>query len=475
MLARTWALFRARLAQARRAGWALPALVFHALLATLLALLVRDVLPPYPQAFFALTSALLFLALPLSSDLGALLRRDEGGEWIAALPCTARERTLARCLHLCALLFALTLALLLPFAVLAPPGASVLARLALPLSGCGLALGLAALLIWVQQLLLARFVGLLVWLQTLSVVGVVVGLLTLLGRLPELARLEPGALRALPPSWFAGALAGGSALAPVLASAGALALLFLLPAAAESDATSARRGGRALDAWLRPLQRLAATRWVRPEERGAFELVSAALPREREFALRTLPLLGIPLAALGLGAFDRTPQQGDLLALLFCTVGVLLPVFLTHVPLSESARASWLLATAPVERGAVACGAAKALFVRYLVPGHLALGGVALALGEAGLVGRLWLPSLLGALLTLLLLYPRCVRGLPLSTAPEELEAGLDWVGQVAALAVGMTLAAVLANRFLTWPMGLAAAGVLLGAVRLAEGRLRAT
>jgi hypothetical protein len=58
-----------------------------------------------------------------------------------------------------------------------------------------------------------------------------------------------------------------------------------------------------------------------------------------------------------------------------------------------------------------------------------------------------------------------------LSVAPAELAAEVDWAGQVTALAVGLTLLAVLANRFGSWPLGLAGAGLLA----LLEWRLEAS
>src|SRR5262245_7275086 len=94
------ALFRARLALVRGAGWPIPGLVFLAALAAALALLVRDLMPFQPWAFLALASGGLVLCPPLLSDLGAILRHDEGLPWLAALPALAVERTLARALHL---------------------------------------------------------------------------------------------------------------------------------------------------------------------------------------------------------------------------------------------------------------------------------------------------------------------------------------------------------------------------------------
>ena len=467
MLQRTAHLTRARLAMARRSGWPIPALGFHALVAAVLALLVRDVLPPFPYALFALSTGGLFFALPLLTDLAAILRRDEGREWIAALPVEARELRLARTAQLLAVLGALVCAWFAPFALLAPATVALGARLALPVLGFGFALFLATLAIWAQELLLARFERAFAWLHAVLVIGIVIGLVQILGHLPALAALEPAAsgwLAFFPPAWFACAsVVGGAAwlLAVGVSLASVLALL-VLPAPVEPR--SARRTSM-LEAWLEPLRRLAGRAWVRSDELGTFELVFTALPREREIALRTAPLLGIPLAFLWLGAQGAHTSQfwrADLMALLFFTSGVYLPLLLTHVPLSESPQAVWILRTAPVSEGALVGGTIKALFVRWVLPLHLVLAALAIGLGAAELVVRLWLPSLLVALFLLRLLYPRCVHDLPLSTAPEELRSDLDWVGVVAPLAVGLTLLAVLANRFATWPMGAGAALVLL-------------
>ena len=51
---------------------------------------------------------------------------------------------------------------------------------------------------------------------------------------------------------------------------------------------------------------------------------------------------------------------------------------------------------------------------------------------------------------------------LPLSRSPEDLPGDLDWTGMVLGLAVGSTVAAVLANRFVTWQAGIAIAGALV-------------
>jgi len=455
-------LLAARLCMLRRGGVPFAALVFQAVLATALAGLVREALPPFPYALFALSFGALVLAFPLLSDLGALLRRDEGGEWIATLPATALELRLARALHLVLALAGLTLAWFVPFALLAPEALGA-ARAALPLAGLGLALLLAALLVWAQELLLERASGLLVLLETALVIGAVVGLLQLLGQLPQLARLTPDDARLawLPSSWFAAALTGASPL-PALAGAGLGAVaLWAVPAAAHP---AARRSSW-LERALAPLRSAALAGWVRRDERASFELVFAALPREREVALRTYPMVGVPLAFLlvGLRSAEGEEWRGDLLALLFFTTGIYLPLLLTHVPLSESARASWLLRLAPVPRGALVNGAIKALFVRWIVPLYLGLASLGLILGEGGLVGRILPLALVLVLLELRVLYVRLVRELPLSVAPEELRAEVDWAGLVSTLAIAATLLAVLVRRFVPAEAALLLALLLLG------------
>ena len=465
MPGRIWHLFRARLAMARRSGWPVPTLVFFATLASLLALLVRDALPPFPYALLALSVGGLLFAFPLLSDLGALLRHDEGGEWIGSLPVLPVERALARVLHLALLLAGLACAWSVPWAILAPEDLDTRWRLVLPALALLQAFFLAALWISAQQLLLARLEGVFVLLESALVVVVVVTLVRLLGELPRLALLDPGRpeLWWFPPMWFASPLVVGGWAWGAPAAVTSISILALLFVPTEK-AQAFRRRNRS-DRWLEPLRRLAVRAWVRAEERGPFDLVYLALPREREVALRTYPMLGIPLAFLWISA-TRAHGEGeawraDLLALLLFTTGIYLPLLLTHVPLTESPAAAWLVRTAPCPENAVAGGAIKALFVRYLMPLYCSLLGLGLALGQADLLLRLWLPAVLLGLVLLRLLYPACVRDLPLSVAPEELRAEVDWAGRVATLAVGLTLLAVIANRFLDWKAGLGFALVL--------------
>lgn len=455
MLRRTWHLARARLAMVRRTGWPIPAFVFLAALAAGLALLVRDVLPPFPYAFVALSVGGLLLTFPLLSDLGGLLRHDEGGEWVGALPALAAERALARTLHVLVLLGGLVVSWFVPWAILAPAALGAVERAALPGLGFVLALLLATLLVWTQQLLLARFATAFVLFESALVLVVVVALVELLGHLPELAALAPNraGTRWLPPAWLARPLVEGGWRwgVPLCAALASLATLLVVPV---REAEPVRRRGW-IERCLEPLRRIALRSWVRPRERGAFDLVYLALPREREVALRTYPLLGIPLAFLWVGASgppgEHASWRADLLALLLFTAGVYLPLLLTHVPLTESPEAAWILRMAPSPPAAVAGGAIKALFVRYLLPLYCGLLGLGLLLAEARMLARLWLPAALLGLVLLRVLYPRCVRDLPLSIGPDELRAEVDWAGLVATLAVGSTLGAVVANRLLDW------------------------
>jgi hypothetical protein len=453
-----------RLALAAHSGWPIPACMSLAVLATLMALLVRDSLPPFPYALFALSMGGLFLTLPLLSDLGALLRHDEGEDWLGALPARGSERTLARVLHLLVLLALLVLAWFAPWAALAREALGWGGRITLPLLGLALALGLAAALIWIQQLLLERLQSALLLLEIGLLFLVVTGMAQLLGRIPEIAILEPAhpSLAWLPPAWLARTLVDGPWWPALGSTVVSIAALLSVPSGATSGAKRVRVPGR----WLRPLRRMAQRHWVRPAEQGAFDLVFWGLPREREVALRTYPILGIPLAFLWISAWGESGKsatwRADLLALLLFTPSVYLPLLLTHVPLSESAPASWILRLAPRSDAAHVGGAIKALFARWLLPLHLALLGLGVALGEAELLLRLWLPALLLSMVLLRVLYARCVRDLPLSTPPEELRSDVDWAGLALPLAVGLSLLAVLSNRYVGRLGGLGLAVLLV-------------
>jgi hypothetical protein len=483
MVRRILLLLRARLSGAGAdAGVPWATILSHALIAAALCGLVAEGLPPFAYGVFALSLSAALIAIPLLGDLAPLLEADEAADWLASLPARPVERRIARSLHALLTLWVLALGSLLPAAALAPSAADLAPRLALPALGLGLAALLAAALLLARAVLGGRAETLLVLLQTLLVVGVVVGLTTGVRYAPRLAMLPTLGdehalfLRCFPPAWFAAPLASAEGeparwWLPLLAGAGALGMLVALPPAARLQ----REAGEPLLAMvLRPARALARRFWLRVDERGPFDLVYDALPREREVVLRTYPMIGIPLAFLVVAATGEEGAARDgLLALILFSAGVYLPILLMQVPSSKSANACWLLSTAPVSPAAVDSGALKALSLRFLLPLYVALAALAAVWSGPAAVLRLALPGLLTSHLVLRALYRRLVTAPPLSVPPDELEGSPDWTGTLFGLAFVLTFVAILANVWLTTvPRGLAASLVLIG-LELTFGRRR--
>ncbi len=475
-------LFRARLAAGPRGGFPAAAILSQALVPTLLALLVRDLLPPFAYGVFLYTLTGAVLAIPLLGELGWILRADTAEDWIATLPALPRERHVARVLHLVTVVGVLATATLVPAALLAPE-LDLVHRLVFVLAGLGLALFLTACLALVQAALGGRAEGLLVLFQTVLVIGVVVGLtLVVRNGLPLLARLpSPGTEHATylwfwPPVWFAAPLSNvvgePRIVLPALAGAfSALAVLALLPP--PRPARLSRRRGM-LELLLAPLRRLATRLWVHRDERAGFDLVYDALPREREVVMRTYPMIGIPLAFLILAATEAEGSgagREDILALLFFVVGIYFPVLLTHVPASASWRASWIHRTGPVTAGALAGGAIKALFVRFVVPLYLVLILLGLSFAGGAFVLRCAVPGLLTSLLVLRGLYPVCVDREPLSIPADEVKTELDWMGVLLVLAMLLIGETVLVTRILSPVPGVLVLVGLLVAAEVRAGR----
>ena len=482
MARRVLVLLRARLAS-KGPGGGLPvaAWLSQALLAGVVCGLVRDSVPPFAYALVALSVCGALVAIPLLGELGYLLRADPASAWVTALPVTALELKLARTLHVLVALAVLALGSLVPAAVLAPGEFGLFGRLGLFLDGLGMVFALASVLLLAQSVLGGRAESLLVLVQTLLVIGVVVGLGLGLRQIPLLQDVDSLAaggsvLQAYPVSWFAAPWSAGGGLlavaAPAVLTALALLLLAVIPPPAE---VVARRSAGWLERLLAPL-RLAATRlWVRRDERGVFDLVYDALPREREVVLRTVPLLGIPLAFLFAAASGEPgPRRDALLAVLLFTPGTYLPVLLTQVPVSSSPRARWILETAPVPPAAVESGTVKALAVRFVLPLYLLLGVLGWQQGGLELTLRLALPGALVSLYVLRALYPMCVTAPPLSTLPDEVRSDLDWGNVLVVLAVALTVVAIAAVKYIdSYPRaGLAVAGLLV-LVALQDRRLR--
>jgi hypothetical protein len=476
-LARVLVLLRARLSAGARGGQPIATMFGLGFIAAVSCGLVRDLLPPFPYALFSLTLCAGLLAIPLLGDLGWLLREDEAREWVEALPVRGWELRMARTLHLLIELWALAAGMLASAALLAPANVGWAWRLGLALAGCATVTSLASLLLLVHAALGGQAEAFLVLLQTAIVVGVVVGTITGLGFVPELAQLQDvraaSWLACFPPAWFASALDGSPAPAMITT---VLALLILL--LAPTPRALVRGGGETwIERLLGPARALAVRTWVRRDERGPFALVYDALPREREVVLRTYPMIGIPLAFLLAASGAGAPQgrRGDLLALLLFTAGIYLPILLVHVPTSSSHAARWILDGAPIPRGAIVCATIKALALRFLVPLFVLLAGLCVARGGWELALRLALPGALVALLVLRGLHGLCVHAPPLSTSPDRLEADLDWLGVLGTLAVGLTIVALLANRLVTSaPLGVGLALALLAVDVVLDRRTRA-
>ena len=372
---RVLAVFRAGFdAQWGAGSWPAAPLVMHGSLAAVLCGLVHGELAPFAYALFALSVSGALIALPLLGDFGALLSADAAAEWVEALPVRKIELRIARTLLIFTLIGALSLAALVPAALLAPESIGVAGRFGLVIAGLGQALFLAAALLGVNALLGERAAPLLVLLQTLLVAGIVIGFVAGLRFVPRMAPWRSPAdasavLAGYPPAWFAASFAPASATSIAWRCAAWIAALIAVATLALAPLpriASARKSGGWLALALRPLRALAVRSWVRQSERASFELVFDALPLEREFVLRTYPMFGIPLAFLVAGARGAPgPAHDGLLAVLLFTPAIYLPILLVHVQATASPHARWMLETAPVSRASIDNGALKAVALRF--------------------------------------------------------------------------------------------------------------
>lgn len=482
MLRRILILLRARLAaQGSDAAFPAAAILMQGFVSAVVCGLVRGEIPPFAYALVALSTSAALVAIPLLGELSRLLLADETGDWVRAQPVRGIELHLARTAHLLIALGVLSLGTLVPAALLAQ-GFDATARVQLVLHGLGQSLALAAALLAVQSLLRGRAQALLVVVQTALFLGVLVGASIGLRLVPQMRAWDSATsldnALLFPPAWFAATFSSGElprtlALAAPLAIALALALLVAVPA---PEARRFQRGTPLLERLLGPLRRLAARTWVRGRERASFEWLFEALPREREFVLRTYPLLAVPAAFLWISASGESPaaKQGWLALLLFIP-GAYVPLLAAHVPGSDSHRARWILDTAPIDEAEVRNGAIKALTVRFLVPFYALLILIGCLLGGGGLMLRLAVPALVAAVLVLRLTWRRCVTLPPLSIAPDSILVSQDWIGLLATAAGALSLVAVLASRVVTGPLqALAFTALALAVERAFDRRARA-
>lgn len=472
---RVLAVFRAGFeGQWGRGAWPVAPLIMHGSISAVLCGLARSELQPFGYALFALSVSAALIAIPLLGEFGILLRSDPAAEWIEAQPIRRVELRLGHTLLALLLLGALVASALLPAALLGPPQMEWPARIGLIAAGSAQALFLLAMILCIQSALGQRAEGLLVLCQTVIVAGVVIGIVAGLRYVPRLAHLASPSdaspmLVFLPPAWFAAVLfehtrAAGAiwTWAAWIAGAASLAALVFAPLPRTQRTP---RAGFGLALLLRPLRAAASRWWVRANERASFDLVFDALPLERDFVLRTYPMLGIPLALIIAGARGSDVSERDaMLAVLLFIPATYLPILLVHVPATASPGARWILETAPLPRTAIDNGAFKAVALRFLLPLYAMIAAIAAAQGGIHVVVRLALPAALLALIIMRKLYPMCVEELPLSVAPGDITAKLDWTGTLLMLGIGLTVLALVALKYVdSVAAGLTCAAVLIG------------
>lgn len=484
MVRRALLVYRALL-RGQLAGEALPAgpLLLHAALAGALMALVRGELEPFPYALVALALSAALLAVSLLGELGSVLRVDPAREWALALPVRPLELQIARVLVAVTLVLVLALGALVPAVLLAPADTGLLGRALLLGGGLGQAFFLAAVLLAVQSALGERAEALLVLVQTSLMVAIVVGgtmlpaLVRVLVPMQESGELTLPWLAFLPPTWFAlpiGAPPAGlpGPWLPALLALGSIVGLAFLPPAAEPRARARRS---ALGLALEPVRAAFERLWVAPAERASFRLVWEALPRERDFVLRTYPMIGIPLAFLLVGLGEKSGAQFEgLLAVLLFSPAIYLPILLAHVPATATPEARWMLDLAPLPRAALDGGARKAAALRFVLPLMLLLGVLASALAGPGFALRLT-PIALGAnVLLLRALYPRFALDLPLSVPARSIDVRSQFNGVFVPLVFAVPIVAGLAHLgFRDLGPALTVAAVLFALEALAERSAR--
>lgn len=429
------ALFRAQWQSQWGSGaWPVAPLLVHATIAAALCALVRESLAPFEYSIFALGLSAALLTLVLLGDFAPQFVDDEAQEWIEAQPVRPIERRIARALGLLTLILALALASLVPAALLQPE-ASLLGGLRWLSAGLAQAVLLAAGILALSNALAGRAAAVWIGVQTalvsLAVLALILAPAISRALHQQTLRLE-GLWNYLPPIAFARALQEGSWWvwsSTVLA----LAALVAIPPAKHS---ARRFSVGPLDRLLAPLRRPIARLWVRAKERASYEFVLDALPRERDFVLRTYPMLGIPLALLFAG------KSGEaLLTLLLFAPPIYLPVLLVQVPASQSHAARWIFDTAPVKHSDLHAGARKALVLRFVLPLYLVLTTLSAWLASPSFALRVAPIALLSTVLILKPLYTKLVEDLPLSVAPDRILARMDWTGMI--LGVAMLLVAL--------------------------------
>ncbi|MBL4771097.1 MAG: hypothetical protein JKY61_08130 [Planctomycetes bacterium] len=428
MTRRIWKLAKARLQGEwfGEGGGSLPIapLLFQGMVSSALLFVVRGDLDPHGHAVFAFTLLMALSLLSLLGELAPLLAHDPAEEWVGGLPVQPRDIRLSKIL-VCGLILAImSFSVTVPAALLAPEGASWPWRLSLValgvlFSGCLTATGLM-----LHAFCQGARSGLLVLLQAMLFVGMFVGFATALGQASKLAGWQQtsGVWLALPSTWFAAPLApqmlGMATYLLIGFCASCAAILHWAPFPPNAKALGTHS---LLGSLLRPLRAVATSVWVRPKERPIFDWIFEGLPAEKDFALRTYPLMAIPLAFLFLGADAATPQGQGLLAILCFAPLTYLPILLLFVPTTATPDARTLLDTAPLHPRDEAEGARKAVAIRIVLPLYVGLAVLVSWLASVELALQLIPPAAGFTVLLMRNLWNHYVEKPPLSTPASEL------------------------------------------------------
>ncbi|MDF1839468.1 MAG: hypothetical protein P1V35_16490, partial [Planctomycetota bacterium] len=428
MTRRIWSLAKARLQGEwfGEGGGSLPIapLLFQAMVSSALLLVVRGDLDPHGHAVFAFTLLMALSLLSLLGELAPLLAQDPAEEWVAGLPVQPRDIRLSKILVCTLIVSVMSLSVSVPAALLVPGEVDWLWRISLVGLGVLFAACLTATGLLLHALCQGSRSGLLVLLQAMLFVGMFVGFATTLGRASILSGWSEtsGTWLALPSTWFAAPLAPNAMGTATYLLLGFIGLSAAILHWAPFPPSVAAQGTQSLvGTALKPLRALAKAIWVRPKERAIFDWIFEGLPAEKDFALRTYPLMAIPLAFLFLGADSDTQQGQGLLAILCFAPLTYLPILLLFVPTTAHPDARTLLDTAPLHPQNEAEGARKAVAIRIVLPLYLGLTVLISWLANVELALHLVPPAAGFTVLLMRSLWKYYVERPPLSTPASDL------------------------------------------------------
>jgi len=439
-------------------------LLFQTVIAVALLWLVQGDLDAHGHAVFTLSLLLALSLLALLGELAPLLASDPAEEWVAGLPVTKREVRLSKICVCLAVTLGMSLSVLIPAALLAPETMAWTTRLWLVLLGWALMVTSTAIALLLHTAFQGKRGGLLVLVQAVLFVGLFVGFVGGLGRADMLSgwNQASGAWLALPSVWFAAPLAPNPHSLATAIGLGAFALSIAALALAPFPQKAAAIGTQTLlGQILGPVAAMARRFWVRPDERPIFDWIYHGLPAEKDFGLRTYPLMAIPFAFLFLGADGTRPEGLGLLAILSFAPLTYLPILLLFVPTTQTPQARVLLDVAPLGTLQEREGALKAIAVRILIPLYVLLAIVISWVATIELALHLIPPAAALTVYALRPLWLHYVENKPLSTPAQDL-GGVwrdDLTGGMFFMAIVSVACALLTWKYVPGPWGGVAVG----------------